>query len=107
VIRRTAASAALICLAAMAAAEGDTLPLTFAHRDHRQVNCIDCHHNFADTTGQGLCLACHRSTPELAAALEVQFHTLCRGCHVRTRQAGNDAGPVRRCSDCHEPDSSF
>lgn len=89
------------------AAARATLPLTFAHADHRTVNCIDCHHNFSDTTGQGLCLDCHRSTPELAAALEVQFHTLCRGCHVRTRQAGNDAGPVRRCSDCHRPDTAF
>jgi predicted CXXCH cytochrome family protein len=106
-MQRTGACALLLCLAAIPAAAREALPLTFAHADHRSVNCIDCHHNFADTTGQGPCLACHRSTPALAAALEVEFHDLCRGCHVRTRRAGNDAGPVRRCSECHAPDTAF
>ena len=62
-MQRTGAFALLLCLAAIPAAAREALPLTFAHADHRSVNCIDCHHNFADTTGQGLCLACHRNPP--------------------------------------------
>ncbi len=83
------------------------LPLTFAHADHRGVNCIACHHNFTDDTGDGLCIDCHKTDPRLAAQIETTFHDLCRGCHVDTRAAGEDAGPVRRCSDCHLPDDAF
>ena len=42
------------------------LPLTFAHLDHREVNCITCHHNFTDDTGQGLCIDCHSTDPKCA-----------------------------------------
>ena len=82
------------------------LPLTFAHLDHHEVNCITCHHNFVDTTGQGLCIDCHRKNPEIRSRIEPMFHTLCRDCHVEKRGAGNDAGPVRRCADCHTADDA-
>jgi len=83
------------------------LPLSFAHADHRNVNCITCHHNFSDGTGQGLCIDCHKSNPEIRLQIEPMFHTLCRDCHVKTHAEGKDAGPVRRCVDCHTPDDAF
>ena len=66
----------LVTVAAVAAYQGrqqmiDTrplLPLTFAHLDHREVNCITCHHNFSDDTGQGLCIDCHRTDPKVRLA---------------------------------------
>ncbi len=83
------------------------LPLTFGHADHHEVNCITCHHNFNDGTGQGLCIDCHKTDPKVRLQIEPIFHTLCRDCHVEKRAAGHDAGPVRRCSDCHTPDEAF
>ena len=82
------------------------LPLTFAHLDHREVNCITCHHNFADDTGQGLCIDCHKTDPKVRLQIEPMFHTLCRDCHVEKHAVGKDAGPVRRCADCHTPDDA-
>ena len=82
------------------------LPLTFAHLDHHEVNCITCHHNFADTTGQGLCIDCHKMNLQIRSRIEPMFHTLCRNCHVEKHRAGKDAGPARRCSDCHTADDA-
>ena len=82
------------------------LPLSFAHVDHRSVNCITCHHNFVDSTGQGLCIDCHKTNPKVAARIEPMFHTLCRDCHREKHSQGDDAGPVRRCSDCHIADDA-
>ena len=89
--------------AAGASAEA-RLPMTFAHADHRAQNCIRCHHEFVDKSGQGLCLDCHLRDVKIRPLLETQFHSLCRGCHVEQRRLGNDAGPARRCFDCHHED---
>ncbi len=80
---------------------GEPLPVVFDHGDHRSVNCAHCHHNFIDDSGRGLCYACHRGERALALAMQSTFHDLCRGCHVGEARAGRDAGPLRRCSDCH------
>jgi len=82
------------------------LPLTFAHADHLTVNCLDCHHNFVDDTGQGLCFDCHKTDPAINALIETQFHTLCRDCHVEKQHLKENAGPTRRCSDCHTADEA-
>ena len=82
------------------------LPLSFAHADHRDVNCITCHHNFVDDTGSGLCVDCHKTNVDVRARIEPMFHTLCRDCHVKTQSDGEDAGPVRRCVDCHTADTA-
>ena len=114
--RRVVVGAVLIALVALAVAAGNgrrnatetrpLLPLTFAHADHRSVNCITCHHNFVDSTGQGLCIDCHKTNAKVRLQIEPMFHTLCRGCHVAKRTAGDDAGPVRRCADCHTADEA-
>ena len=62
--------------------EPPLLPVSFAHRDHNNFNCVACHHNFADDTGIGLCFDCHKTEPTVAHLIEDQFHDLCRGCHV-------------------------
>jgi len=97
----------LIPLAATANADGrDVLDMSFGHADHREQNCIVCHHNYVDDTGQGLCIDCHVRDPELRAVFEQQFHDLCRGCHVDERRQGHDAGPTRRCLDCHHAEDA-
>lgn len=82
------------------------LPLTFAHLDHRLENCVTCHHNFIDDTGQGLCFDCHKTDPTVNALIEEQFHALCRDCHVEKQRLGEDSGPTRRCLDCHTADEA-
>jgi hypothetical protein len=83
------------------------LPLSFAHADHRGVNCITCHHNFTDGTGQGLCIDCHKMDPKIRLQIQPMFHTLCRDCHIEKHAKGEDAGPVRGCVDCHVADDAF
>lgn len=68
-------------------------------------NCITCHHNFVDDTGNGLCFDCHKTHPAVNLEIESQFHTLCRGCHAERRNDGEASGPVRACNHCHEPDA--
>lgn len=80
------------------------LAVTFAHKDHTETNCLVCHHNFADNTGNGLCFDCHRTHEDVAALREAQFHGLCRDCHAEKRDAGEEHGPLRECSGCHVAD---
>lgn len=87
-------------------ADAPMLPVTFAHATHTTVNCITCHHNFVDSSGQGLCLDCHQHHPDVRALRETQFHTLCRDCHLEKHTLGEDGGPVRACVDCHTADEA-
>jgi hypothetical protein len=77
------------------------LPMSFAHQDHAREQCVECHHNYADDTGSGLCMNCHVSDEELWPVLETQYHDLCMGCHVRKSAHGEDGGPPRQCIICH------
>ncbi len=81
------------------------LPLTFSHAAHEATGCLVCHHNFADGTGSGFCVACHKEDPLLNPHIEAHFHGLCRDCHVAERLADEPAGPVRQCEACHSPDT--
>ena len=89
-----------------ARADRPMLPVTFGHADHRGVNCVDCHHNFVDSTGQGLCFDCHKRDTEVNALIEQQFHDLCRDCHQSRQRLGEDSGPLRSCVDCHTADDA-
>jgi len=97
----------LVLFAASPPGHGNTddfaprVPMAFAHADHHERNCIACHHNFADTSGQGLCIDCHVRDAALRAHLEAQFHALCRGCHVDLRRQREASGSVRPCRSCH------
>ena len=77
------------------------LPMTFAHLDHVPVNCVECHHNYVDDTGGGLCMDCHVTDQQVWPLFEQQFHDLCRGCHEEKAALGEDGGPPRRCVACH------
>ena len=80
------------------------LPVSFAHIDHKEVNCVDCHHNFVDTTGSTSCFSCHKDSPAIASSIEAMFHELCRDCHVDRQRDDLAAGPTRDCQGCHEGD---
>ena len=82
------------------------LALSFAHLDHQEVNCIVCHHNFVDQTGDGLCFDCHKRDPQIAPAIETMFHDLCRDCHVQRQHDDLEGGPPRACFSCHEGDTA-
>ncbi len=79
------------------------LPVNFPHEKHTTVNCVTCHHNFADKTGvTGGCLACHRSDRnDLPQASEPLFHNFCRSCHVELAATTDKHGPTRSCAKCH------
>lgn len=84
------------------------LPLDFNHQLHGKVNCLTCHHDYADhapsaPTGERSCLLCHKKTPALALRIEQDFHTLCRDCHLQQSQAFHATGPIRECQRCHVP----
>ncbi|MDP6375449.1 MAG: cytochrome c3 family protein [Pseudomonadales bacterium] len=80
------------------------LPVTFAHLDHQQQQCIDCHHNFVDRTGIGLCIDCHKRDKTVSHLMEAQFHELCQSCHIENYSQGKDHGPTRACENCHTSD---
>ena len=81
------------------------LAVNFAHADHLEQNCVECHHNFADATGAGMCFDCHKTNADVAHLIENQFHDLCRNCHVDNQAAGANHGPTRQCVGCHVRDN--
>ena len=87
-------------------------PVKFSHRVHeaRQVACTYCHHDYQGRRnvwhqGQPVakCQTCHSLRPE-ARRLDVKnaYHRQCKGCHLRLRQQGRQAGPIE-CQACHRP----
>ena len=87
-------------------------PVQFSHRVHeaRGVACTQCHHDYQGSRnvwheGQPVakCQACHGLRPE-ARRLDVKnaYHRQCKGCHLRLRQQGRQAGPIE-CQACHRP----
>lgn len=87
-------------------------PVAFNHRLHeaRRVACTQCHHEYQGRRniwheGQPVqkCHACHGLRAE-AHQLDAKnaFHRQCKGCHLRLKQQGRQAGPVE-CRGCHRP----
>jgi hypothetical protein len=87
-------------------------PVQFSHRVHeaRRVACTQCHHDYQGRRnvwheGQPVakCQTCHGLRPE-ARRLDVKnaYHRQCKGCHLRLRQQGRQAGPIE-CQACHRP----
>jgi DMSO/TMAO reductase YedYZ heme-binding membrane subunit len=82
------------------------LALDFPHDKHGAVNCLTCHHNYADGTGAALCVECHRSErADLRAGAEARFHGFCLDCHRHPSAALGEHkhGPVSGCHVCHRP----
>ncbi|HZK12995.1 MAG TPA: cytochrome c3 family protein [Desulfobaccales bacterium] len=87
-------------------------PVQFSHRVHeaRRLACTQCHHDYQGRRnvwheGQPVakCQTCHGLRPE-ARRLDVKnaYHRQCKGCHLRLRQQGRQAGPIE-CRGCHRP----
>ncbi|MDZ7811378.1 MAG: cytochrome c3 family protein [Arhodomonas sp.] len=77
------------------------------HEDHGSVRCTTCHHDFAEATGTGgSCMNCHVTDARTRRQLREDFHGLCMGCHRERATAGENAGPLRRCSGCHISEGS-
>jgi predicted CXXCH cytochrome family protein len=77
-------------------------PLDFPHGKHGAVNCLTCHHNYADATGSALCVECHRSTrTDLKRGIEARFHAFCFDCHRHPDATFTRHGPVSGCATCH------
>ena len=85
-------------------------PVKFSHRVHeaRSVACAQCHHDYQGRRnvwqeGQPVakCQTCHGLRPG-ASRLDVKnaYHRQCKGCHLRLRQQGRQAGPIE-CRNCH------
>jgi len=80
------------------------LRLDFPHDKHRAVNCIQCHHNFADRSGAAACISCHRSNrADLRVGAEARFHDFCLDCHRDPPPGLLRHGPVTGCDACHAP----
>jgi DMSO/TMAO reductase YedYZ heme-binding membrane subunit len=80
------------------------LELDFPHDKHGAVNCLTCHHNYADGTGAALCVECHRSQrADLHEGALARFHGFCLDCHRHPSAAlqAHGHGPVSGCKVCH------
>jgi predicted CXXCH cytochrome family protein len=84
-------------------ARATPLPLDFPHGKHVTVNCLVCHHNYADGSGGGSCIECHRShRADLKLGAEARFHAFCFECHRHPPASFEHHGPVSGCSVCHK-----
>ncbi len=82
----------------------NSIPLDFPHGKHGMVNCLICHHNYADGRGWGLCVQCHRSgRTDLKEGVEARFHGFCFDCHRHPQPPLKRHGPVAGCRACHQP----
>ncbi len=84
------------------------LPLIFPHEKHATINCLICHHNYADGSGADSCVPCHRSArTDLKAGAESRFHGFCLECHRHPDSVFKGKhGPVSGCVTCHRLESS-
>ncbi|MEP6886261.1 MAG: cytochrome c3 family protein [Gammaproteobacteria bacterium] len=78
------------------------LPLTFDHAKHVEVNCLACHHNYADGRGFDACIHCHRGGgTTIKVGVEARFHDFCLNCHRNPKPSFVRHGPVSGCTACH------
>ncbi len=83
------------------------LPLNFDHARHVAVNCLTCHHNYADGRGFDACIHCHRGTgPEIKVGVEARFQGFCFDCHRNPALHLAGHGPVSGCKACHTAESA-
>jgi DMSO/TMAO reductase YedYZ heme-binding membrane subunit len=80
-----------------------TLPLNFDHSKHTAINCLVCHHNYADGRGFDACIHCHRSaSANIKVGAEARFHSFCFNCHRNPEPQWQHHGPVSGCTSCHQ-----
>jgi len=89
-------------------------PALFPHRRHQEkYDCADCHHGM-DSAGNQIpysegmeikhCVTCHNAKMKNKRlnGLMLAAHTRCKGCHKKVVEESGKAGPIARCSGCHE-----
>jgi predicted CXXCH cytochrome family protein len=95
---------ALVALREPLLPRAGTLPLNFDHRKHTSINCLVCHHNYADGRGFDACIFCHRSArTDVKVGVEARFHDFCLNCHRHPGPTLPRHGPVSGCTICHQP----
>ena len=95
---------ALVALREPLLSRAKMLPLNFDHRKHTSINCLVCHHNYADGRGFDACIFCHRSArTDLKVGVEARFHDFCLNCHRHPGPTLPRHGPVSGCTICHQP----
>jgi Class III cytochrome C family/Ferric reductase like transmembrane component len=93
-----------LALRAPLLSRNEPLRIDFPHDKHRAVNCIQCHHNFADRSGAASCVSCHRSgRTDIRVGAEARFHNFCLNCHRDPPPRLLRHGPVTGCDVCHVP----
>jgi hypothetical protein len=83
-------------------------PVTFSHTKHKELKCIDCHHEFKDgknvwQEGQEVkkCETCHKLEADgKVVKLEKAYHDLCQNCHKKIKKENKPTGPTS-CTKCH------
>jgi predicted CXXCH cytochrome family protein len=84
------------------ASRANSMPLDFPHGKHVQVNCLICHHNYADGKGFEGCITCHKSArSDLKVGVQARFHSFCFECHRHPQATLIAHGPVAGCTSCH------
>ncbi len=84
-------------------ARAAAIPLDFPHGKHVAVNCLVCHHNYADGAGGDACISCHRGDRgDLLLGAEARFHAFCFDCHRHPSATLERHGPVSGCAVCHK-----
>ena len=79
---------------------GEKPQVTYDHAKHKEIACVDCHHNEAD--GKYKCGECHRAeaegdVPKIKDAMHKKGAGKCRSCHF-----GKEATAKKlKCADCH------
>jgi hypothetical protein len=84
--------------------------VAFSHHRHEAggIACARCHHVYRGRRnvwrqGQPVqhCVECHAFFPKGGQPdLKNALHLQCKGCHLKLRQQGRRAGPIK-CKDCH------
>lgn len=86
------------------ASRSSALAVDFPHGKHVQVNCLTCHHNYADGRGFENCIMCHQSArTDLKVGVQARFHDFCFECHRHPNKSLSGQGPVAGCDSCHAP----
>ena len=90
-------------------------PALFPHRMHQEMwDCEVCHHGMdaegnqtSYTAGMGIqhCVTCHnpKMKNKKLSSLMKAAHVRCKGCHKQLVAEGSVAGPIGKCSGCHDP----
>jgi len=88
--------------------ETDIGPVTFDHKGHQNLlknSCSTCHH-LEEEEAKKACGNCHKGKIEAEedgppAFFDVKMK-LCRGCHLKEREANRNSPAPIHCKECHD-----